>query len=222
MNDNKDIYILGVGRNTEVYIDLAESCGYSPVGLFHFNKERLGEFIHDVKIIGSNETLFKNSSLIGQKFAISVGNNYVRSQLANEIIKRGGCLPNLIHPAAIVSKYAILGKGVIIHPNAVIQAGASIGFNSVISFNAAISHTSEVGDNCYLALYANIGAYVKISNFVLIGQGATIVSAKVKYIGENSIIGAGSVVIHDVEANSVVAGNPAKLLRIINPLSDTM
>ena len=31
-------------------------------------------------------------------------------------------------------------------------------------------------------------------------------------VGENSIIGAGSVVIHDVPANTVVAGNPAKVL----------
>ena len=31
----KDIYILGVGCNTVVYIDLVESCGYRVVGLYH-------------------------------------------------------------------------------------------------------------------------------------------------------------------------------------------
>ena len=35
-------------------------------------------------------------------------------------------------------------------------------------------------------------------------------------IGENSIIGAGSVVVKDVPANSVVAGNPAKVIKTIN------
>jgi acetyltransferase-like isoleucine patch superfamily enzyme len=47
-----------------------------------------------------------------------------------------------------------------------------------------------------------------------IGSGSTILS-KVT-IGENSLVGAGSVVTKDVPANAVVAGNPARILRYIN------
>lgn len=50
-----------------------------------------------------------------------------------------------------------------------------------------------------------------------IGSGATILS-KVQ-IGENAIVGAGSVVTKDVPANSIVAGNPARVLRVISPES---
>ncbi len=46
-----------------------------------------------------------------------------------------------------------------------------------------------------------------------IGSGATILSKVV--IGENAIVGAGSVVTRDVPANTIVAGNPAKILRSI-------
>ena len=46
-----------------------------------------------------------------------------------------------------------------------------------------------------------------------IGSGATILSNIT--IGENAIVGAGSVVTKDVPANSIVAGNPAKVLRYI-------
>jgi acetyltransferase-like isoleucine patch superfamily enzyme len=46
-----------------------------------------------------------------------------------------------------------------------------------------------------------------------VGSGTTILS-KVT-IGENAIVGAGSVVTKDVPANGIVAGNPAKLLRYI-------
>jgi acetyltransferase-like isoleucine patch superfamily enzyme len=46
-----------------------------------------------------------------------------------------------------------------------------------------------------------------------IGSGSTILSQVV--IGENAIIGAGSVVTKDVPANAIVAGNPAKVLRFI-------
>jgi acetyltransferase-like isoleucine patch superfamily enzyme len=49
-----------------------------------------------------------------------------------------------------------------------------------------------------------------------IGSGSTILSKIV--IGENAIVGAGSVVTRDVPANTIVAGNPAKVLRAIeNP-----
>ncbi len=52
-----------------------------------------------------------------------------------------------------------------------------------------------------------------------IGSGATILSNLT--IGENAIVGAGSVVTKDVPANSIVAGNPAKVLRHIESNLET-
>lgn len=49
-----------------------------------------------------------------------------------------------------------------------------------------------------------------------IGSGSTILCNVT--IGENAIVGAGSVVTRDVPPNSIVAGNPARLLRFITPL----
>ena len=40
---NKEIYILGIGHNTSVYIDLAEACGYEIKGLYHYNGDRTGD-----------------------------------------------------------------------------------------------------------------------------------------------------------------------------------
>lgn len=48
-----------------------------------------------------------------------------------------------------------------------------------------------------------------------IGSGATILSNVT--VGENSIVGAGSVVTKDVPANTIVAGNPARPLRTMEP-----
>jgi acetyltransferase-like isoleucine patch superfamily enzyme len=47
-----------------------------------------------------------------------------------------------------------------------------------------------------------------------IGSGATILSKVV--VGENSIVGAGSVVTRDVPPNVIVAGNPARILRSVS------
>lgn len=52
-----------------------------------------------------------------------------------------------------------------------------------------------------------------------IGSGSTILSRVT--IGENAIVGAGSVVTKDVPENAIVAGNPAKVLRYITPATST-
>lgn len=48
-----------------------------------------------------------------------------------------------------------------------------------------------------------------------IGSGSTVLSGVV--IGENALVGAGSVVTKDVPANAIVAGNPAKVFRFVEP-----
>jgi acetyltransferase-like isoleucine patch superfamily enzyme len=53
-----------------------------------------------------------------------------------------------------------------------------------------------------------------------LGSGVTILSGLV--IGENAIVGAGSVVTKDVPANSIVAGNPAKVLRYIEQIAEVI
>jgi len=52
-----------------------------------------------------------------------------------------------------------------------------------------------------------------------IGSGSTILANTT--IGENAIVGAGSVITKDVPANSIVAGNPAKILRYIDQPVET-
>lgn len=50
-----------------------------------------------------------------------------------------------------------------------------------------------------------------VKNGASIGSGATILANVI--IGENAMVGAGSVVTKDVPANAIVAGNPARILR---------
>src|SRR5438094_7628461 len=52
-----------------------------------------------------------------------------------------------------------------------------------------------------------------------VGSGSTVLANTT--IGENAIVGAGSVITKDVPANSIVAGNPAKVLRYIDQPLET-
>jgi acetyltransferase-like isoleucine patch superfamily enzyme len=89
-----------------------------------------------------------------------------------------------------------------------------------------------IGDNCMVAadvlihdsdwhgLYNRLrpfrcSAAVTLHNNVWIGMRAII--TKGVTIGENSVVGAGSVVTKDIPANCVAAGNPAKVVKLLNP-----
>lgn len=210
---NKDIFILGVGHNTPIYIDLAELLDYHIIGLYHYEIGKTGNFLYDHPIIGANEDLFAEKDLSGKNFALSMGNNAIRVKLAKEIRKRGGIIPTLIHPTAVVSKYAKISDGVVVHANSVVQADVEIMQDSVISFNVGITHNSTIEKGCYIAGQTIIGAYVHIKENVFIGMGSVIVSNKVPIIGQNAIIGAGSVVVKSVKENTIVMGNPAVELK---------
>ena len=212
----KDIYILGVGHNTPVYIDLVQACGYTIKGLYHFNNERTGEIDHGFPILGSFEDLFKMGTLEGINFALSQGDNTIRTSIFNKIKNKKGNIPTLIHPTSNVSPFAKIGQGVVIHLNSVVHPDVIIGDNTVLSCNVSISHTTTIGKNCYLAACSLIGAYVNIKDNVFIGLGAILISGKVSYIGEKSFVGAGALVTKSVEAKTVVAGSPAKVIRILD------
>ncbi len=208
-----DIYILGVGNNTAVYIELVEQCGYNLKGLFHYNNERTGEIYHGYRILGSYDDLFANESLKGMNFALSQGDNQIRGEVFNKILDKRGNIPTIISASAQVSRFAKLGQGVIVHMNTVVHPDVTIGNNTVLSYNVSVTHTSNIGSNCYLSFGAKIGAYVNIEDYVFVGISAIVISGKVERIGEYSYIGAGSVITKSVDSCSVLAGNPARVLK---------
>lgn len=116
-----------------------------------------------------------------------------------------------------------------------IQKGASIGKNCKISSHTFICEGVHIGDNVFVGhgvMFTNdlfpratnpdgsqqtdadwtvIETYVKKG--ASIGSNATILCGIT--IGENALIGAGAVVTKDVPANTIVAGNPAKIMKQI-------
>lgn len=209
----KDIYILGVGHNTPVFIDLAEACGYNVKGLYHYEKGRTGEFDHGYKILGTFDDLWSMPSLEGMCFALSQGDNSIRKDVFKKIISKRGEVPTLVHPKADVSRFAKLGKGSIVHVGTVVHPDVVIGDNTILSYNTSVTHSTQIGDNCYLALGAMIGAYIVIEDNVFIGIGANLISGKVDRVGHDSYIGAGALVTKPVEPYTVVAGFPAKVIK---------
>lgn len=214
MTKKKEIYALGVGHNTPVFLDLALACGYTIVGLYHYNSSRTGEVDHGFKILGSFDDLFALGDLTGKSFLLTMGDNKIRTELSDKIITLGGKVPTMIHPTAVISHFATISDiGVYISPYTYVQADSTIGSNTILLSHVNISHTTHVGNSCFIAGGATIGAYTDMEDYVFVGQGALSISAKAKKIGHHAFIGARSLLTRDVPPAVVIAGSPARILR---------
>ena len=118
-----------------------------------------------------------------------------------------------------------------------IQKNATVGKNCKISSHTFICEGVTIEDNVFVGhgvtfindcypratnadgqLQTEKDWYVEqtlVKKGASIGSGATILSNVT--IGEGAIVGAGSVVTHDVPPNAIVAGNPARIVRVITP-----
>lgn len=213
----KEIYALGVGHNTPVFIDLAEACGYNVVGLFHYNDEKSGQTDHGFTILGSFEDLFARGDLKDKNFLLTMGDNSIRAEVASRILSLGGNIPTLIHPTAVISRFATISPvGVYISAFTIVQADTSIDEGTILLSGVNISHTNKIGRYCFVAGGATIGAYTSVEDFVFVGQGALSISSKVGRIGHRAYIGAGAVVTKDVPDYAVAVGVPAKVIKYLN------
>lgn len=102
----------------------------------------------------------------------------------------------------------VIGEGLVIHhaTGLVINNGVVIGKNVTLKHNTTIGNKESLNG-------LDLGCPI-IGDNVSIGPHSVIIGPIV--IGNNSIIGAGSVVVKDVPPFSIVAGNPAKVIRFLN------
>src|SRR5438477_1284748 len=102
-----------------------------------------------------------------------------------------------------ISSHTFICEGVTIEDNVFIGHG-------VIFINDSYPRATTEGGNLQTEDDWKVERTV-VKNGASIGSGVTILSNTT--IGENAMVGAGSVITRDVPANSIVARNPAKLLR---------
>jgi len=107
-----------------------------------------------------------------------------------------------------ISSHTFICEGVIIEDNVFVGHGVTFVNDSYPRATAPDGNLQTQSDWTVEKTLVKRGASI--------GSGATILSNVV--IGENALVGAGSVVTRDVPANTIVAGNPAKILRSIDSI----
>lgn len=130
--------------------------------------------------------------------------------------------------------YLLLGKRIEAHGNFTVKHRRHVSFGNRCSINDGVfilGHCQiEIGDNVTLSancmlidsgldiespVRMHTNGFIKIEDGAWIGAGAIILPDVV--IGRGSVVGAGSIVTRSVPPFTVVAGNPARIIRHLTP-----
>lgn len=144
------------------------------------------------------------------------GRNIHIGKYAQIICASDNCVRFTSWPGKQGSAEIVIGDYCLIAPGVRISAAKSIriGANCMLAANVIIS------DSNWHGIYNRIRPFrctkpVVIENNVWLGE--RVIVTKGVTIGENSVIGAGAIVTKDIPANAVAAGNPARVIKTINP-----
>ena len=114
----------------------------------------------------------------------------------------------IIHPKAVVSKFAEIGYGTCIQALVTVGPNTKVGNHVQIYGQSMIGHGSKLDDYSYVASNAIVGADVHLMEGAYLGLNAT--TLEFVKLGKWSLTGIGAVVLKDVPDYAKMVGNPAR------------
>lgn len=204
--------VIGGGGHSKVLIEtMLLQKKYYPKYILDPNKEIWGKEILGIKVLGSDNELEDLKKRGVDYFVVGVGSvkdNLKRKEIYEKAIKLSFEPADIIHPSAIISKTAKIGKGCQILTGAILNTESEIGENVLINTGAIIEHNCILKNHIHISIGVRIASTVIIEDLAFVGAGA-ILKQNIK-VGEGAVIGAGAVVLKDVPPFKTFVGVPSK------------
>lgn len=206
--------IMGCGTYGQVYLYYLKTSGVAVSCFLDDSPERFGSMVDDVPVIGSSLLIEELVTLGIDSFYCPIGANKIRVAF-NERARRAGLrTPNFVHSTALVDSKLPLDGGVYVLPGAVVMPCSTIEKDVMISTSVTVAHHTRLEQGVFLSTGASIGAGLTLGKNVYVGMKATVVTGKVLNVEQDAFIGAGALVLENVVRGDVVAGIPARSLKL--------
>jgi len=205
----KTLAILGASGHGKVVADIALASGWDSVEFYDDNWPNCSQ-VSRWPVIGDSHSLLLSCNKY-QGVMVAIGHNETRLKKARQLEEAGALFWLIQHPSAVLSPFAVLGKGTVVMPGAMINVDAKIGRHCIINTGATIDHDCLLADGVHISPGAHLAGTVTVDDCAWIGIGACV--HQQRSIGKGAVVGAGAAVIDDVHENETVAGVPAKRLK---------
>lgn len=208
----KDLCIIGAngfGREVAWLVEEInnEKKQWNLLGFIDDDKNKVGQIINGYPILGDLD--YFNQKLTDCYCVIAVGNSQLREKIESKI--KNKLYGILIHPGVIKSRYVTIGEGTIICAGNILTTNIKIGNHVIVNLDCTIGHDVQIENFVTILPSVNISGNVLIKALVNIGTGTAIIQGK--NIGQESIIGAGSVIVKDIPEKVTVVGVPGKIIK---------
>ena len=210
------IIVFGAGQIGIVVASILQESGQIVEGFVDDRSEMIGLTVFGLPVLGGRDWLISNKK--SRTVCIGVGTIKARKTVSEFLDAAEIPTVGAIHPSALISPEVEIENDVVAGAGCVFFGRVRLGRGCYIGPSVTVSHDTCVGDWCLLSVGTVVGARVDISNDVFVGTASTLMEpgfgsdARLQ-IGQAATIGAGALVIRNVEPNTTVIGRPAKQLQ---------
>jgi sugar O-acyltransferase (sialic acid O-acetyltransferase NeuD family) len=210
----QNIVIFGASGHGSVVLDCIEKEGkYKIVGFIDSFKKK-GSKQNGYEILGSEYDLpylVDKHNLFGG--VVAIGDNWIRQVVVKKITR---ILPQFtfistIHPSAILGMDVRIGSGVVILPGVIINSNSKVSDHCILNTYASLDHDGVMQEFSSLAPRVCTGGNLNLGKFSSVCLGTQVIENI--SIGQHSVIGAGSLVLRNVESFTLSYGTPSQFIR---------
>lgn len=206
----KDIVIIGAGGFGREVAWLIEDINrklneWNLLGFIDENTKNHGKILNGFVVLGGLEWFSDNEDVY---YVCAVGNPKTKKDIIERCSNLKIKAATLIHPSVIMSTKNDIGEGCIVCASNIITVNVYIGNHVIINLDCTIGHDAVIDDYCTILPSTNVSGNVTIGNGCEIGTGSAIIQGII--IASDSILGAGAVVINNINETGTYVGVPAR------------
>ncbi|HYE19562.1 MAG TPA: acetyltransferase [Tepidisphaeraceae bacterium] len=211
-----DVIIVGAGGHGRVVLDILRAAGdHKVIGFLDADEGLHGTTVAGIKVLGHLNVLPKLKAKGLKGAFVGIGDNRVRQTYADKLAAAGLELINAVHPSAVVSPGATVGRNVMIAAGAIVCTEATLADSVIVNTAATVDHECQIGPAVHLGPGVRLAGRVTVHARALVGIGACVLPCLT--VGEEATVGGAALIRQDVPPRATVVGVPARVIETRDP-----